>query len=65
MTDSTPEATKLDVVNYYDRGGSPNPWLDAGIRKLNLSAKEKADLVELLKSFTSDDLGRFEKLGQN
>ncbi|MBW1686876.1 MAG: cytochrome-c peroxidase [Deltaproteobacteria bacterium] len=58
------EATLLDVVEYYDRGGNPNPWLDGGIRALDLTDQEKADLVELMKSFTSEDLGRFEELGK-
>ncbi len=56
------EATLLDVVEYYDRGGNPNPWLDGGIRSLSLTDQEKADLVELMKSFTSEDLDRFEEL---
>ena len=58
------EATLLDVVEYYDRGGNPNPWLDGGIRPLSLSDREKADLVELMKTFTSEDLDRFEELGK-
>lgn len=58
------EATLLDVVEYYDRGGNPNPWLDGGIRSLDLTDQEKADLVELMKSFTSEDLDRFEELGK-
>ena len=58
------EATLLDVVEYYDRGGNPNPWLDGGIRSLGLTDEEKADLVELMKSFTSEDLDRFEELGK-
>ena len=58
------EATLLDVVEYYDRGGNPNPWLDGGIRSLGLTDQEKADLVELMKSFTSEDLARFEELGK-
>lgn len=56
------EATLLDVINFYDRGGENNPFLDGGIRPLNLTDQEKADLVELMKAFTSDDLKRFEAL---
>jgi cytochrome c peroxidase len=56
------EATLLDVINFYDRGGENNPFLDGGIRPLNLTDQEKADLVELMKTFTSDDLKRFEAL---
>jgi cytochrome c peroxidase len=57
------EATLLDVIEFYDRGGNPNPWLDGGIRPLNLTDREQEDLVELMKSFTSEDLDRFEELG--
>jgi cytochrome c peroxidase len=53
------EATLLEVIELYDRGGKPNPWLDGGIRPLGLTDAEKADLVELMQSFTSSDLGRF------
>jgi cytochrome c peroxidase len=58
------EATLMDVVEFYDRGGDPNPWLDGGMRRLDLTDQEKADLVELMKAFTSDDLDRFEDLGK-
>jgi cytochrome c peroxidase len=58
------EATLGDVVEFYDRGGNPNPWLDGTMRPLSLTAREKADLVELMKTFTSDDLGRFAELGK-
>jgi len=56
------EATLLDVINFYDRGGENNPFLDGGIRPLGLNDQQKADLVELLKAFTSDDLKRFDAL---
>jgi cytochrome c peroxidase len=56
------EATLADVIEYYDRGGDPNPYLDGGMRPLGLTAAEKADLVELMKTFTSDDLDRFADL---
>jgi cytochrome c peroxidase len=59
------EKTLADVIEFYDRGGNPNPWLDGGMRPLGLSAAEKADLVALLETFTSDDLARFEKLAGN
>ncbi|MBK6427875.1 MAG: c-type cytochrome [Blastocatellia bacterium] len=50
------EKTLLDAVNFYDKGGEPNPNLDGGIRKLSLTDAEKADLVEFLKTLTSDDV---------
>jgi cytochrome c peroxidase len=56
------EATLASVIELYDRGGNPNPYLDGGMRPLALTAEEKADLVALLETFTSDDLERLEKL---
>ncbi len=56
------EPTLAAVIDFYDRGGQPNPWLDGGIRPLGLLAAEKAELVELLGAFTSSDLGRFDDL---
>jgi cytochrome c peroxidase len=58
------EATLAAVIEFYDRGGNPNPHLDGGMRPLGLTAQEKADLVALLETFTSDDLARFEKLAE-
>ncbi len=56
------EATLRDVIEYYDRGGNSNPYLDGGMRPLGLTDQEKSDLVELLKTFTSSDLARFDAL---
>ncbi|MFQ5699800.1 MAG: cytochrome-c peroxidase [Myxococcota bacterium] len=56
------DATLEDVIVFYDRGGRDSPYLDGGIRALHLTDREKADLVELLPAFTSDDLERFEPL---
>lgn len=50
------ELTLESVVEFYDKGGIPNPNLDGGIRPLNLTEDEKKDLVEFMKSLTSDDL---------
>jgi cytochrome c peroxidase len=41
-------ATLADVIDYYDKGGNPNPHLDADIHKLNLSAEEKKALAAFL-----------------
>jgi len=46
--------TLEEVVEFYDRGGEANKWLDAKIVKLGLTAEEKADLVEFLKSLEGD-----------
>jgi cytochrome c peroxidase len=56
------EATLLAMIEFYDKGGTPNRYLDGGMRPLGLGAQEKADLVELMKAFTSDDLDRFQDL---
>ena len=56
------ETTLRDVIEFYDRGGNPNPWLDGGMRPLGLTEQEKADLVALMETFTSDDLARFAPL---
>ncbi len=58
------EATLRDVIDFYDRGGNPNPYLDGGMRPLGLTEQEKDDLVELLRTFTSDDLDRFRDLAE-
>jgi cytochrome c peroxidase len=56
------EATLRDVIEFYDRGGNANPYLDGGMRPLSLTEQEKADLVALMETFTSSDLERFEPL---
>ncbi|MDR4507685.1 MAG: cytochrome-c peroxidase [Candidatus Brocadiaceae bacterium] len=50
------EPTLESVVEFYNKGGIPNPNLDGGIRPLNLSEEEKKDLVEFMKSLTDDNL---------
>lgn len=46
------EATLADVVEFYNKGGIPNPNLSKEIKPLNLSAQEKRDLVAFLDSLT-------------
>jgi cytochrome c peroxidase len=46
-------ATKLeDVVEFYDRGGVPNPTLDIRIKPLGLTDEEQSDLVSFLMALT-------------
>lgn len=45
-------ATPADVVEFYDRGGTPNPTLDKRIRPLGLTPGEQADLVAFLQALT-------------
>jgi cytochrome c peroxidase len=42
-------ATLEDVIEYYNKGGTANPYLDEEIFPLNLSAQEKSDLAAFLK----------------
>jgi len=46
------QKTLKEVVEFYDKGGHPNQWLDEKIKALKLTAQEKADLVEFMKSLT-------------
>ena len=45
-------ATLEEVVDWYDKGGHPNPQLSDKIKPLNLTAEERADLVEFMKACT-------------
>ena len=49
------ETTLLGLVEFYDRGGNPNPTLDREMKPLKLTASEKADVVEFLKSLTGTE----------
>ena len=40
--------------SFYDKGGNPNPSLDKDMKKLNLTAQEKADLVAFMKALTGE-----------
>jgi cytochrome c peroxidase len=42
-------ATLEEVIEYYDKGGIPNPQLDEEIFPLKLTDQEKQDLVTFLK----------------
>ena len=42
--------TLEDVVDFYDRGGHENPYLDREIRPLHLSDEEKGLLLAFLRS---------------
>jgi cytochrome c peroxidase len=47
-------ATLEQVVEHYDKGGTPNPALDTDMKKLNLTAQEKADVVAFMKALTGE-----------
>jgi cytochrome c peroxidase len=43
-----------DVVEFYNKGGIPNKNLDANIKPLHLSDREKKDLVAFLTSLSGE-----------
>jgi len=50
--------TLEEVIEIYNKGGESNPFLDSGIRPLNLTDQEKADLLALMKSMTSPQFAK-------
>lgn len=46
------QKTLEEVVEWYAKGGHPNPWLSKNVRKLDLTPQDKADLVEFMKACT-------------
>jgi cytochrome c peroxidase len=46
------QKTLEEVVEWYNKGGHKNQWLDEKIKPLNLSDQEKADLVAFMKALT-------------
>lgn len=51
-------ASLEDVIEYYNRGGNGNPYLDAELRPLHLSTVEKRSLLLFLGALSSRDFGR-------
>jgi cytochrome c peroxidase len=54
MHDGSEKSLEL-VVDYYDRGGNANPALDPEMKKLNLTAQEKSDVVAFMKALTGPE----------
>jgi cytochrome c peroxidase len=48
--------TLREVVEFYNRGGVPNPLLDPLIRPLGLTNEETAQIVVFLESLTGDNV---------
>lgn len=44
--------TLEEVVEYYDKGGDKNAFLNPAIFPLHLTTQEKADLVAFMKTLT-------------
>lgn len=53
------QATLEEVVEWYDRGGHPNPWLSDKMKKLDLTDVEKAAVVAFMREGL---LGTFPKI---
>jgi cytochrome c peroxidase len=43
-----------EVIDHYDKGGNANPALDKDMKKLNLTAQEKKDVIEFMKALTGE-----------
>jgi len=52
--------TLWDVIDHYNKGGVPNPYLDGGMQRLGLTEPEVDDLVRFLGTLTS---ARYTALG--
>ncbi len=50
------EVTLESVVEFYDRGGNPNPTLDLKMKPLGLTGQEQADLVAFMQGLTGQNL---------
>ncbi len=48
------QKTLEEVVEFYNKGGHPNKWLNSKVKRLNLSKQEQQDLVEFLKALTGE-----------
>jgi cytochrome c peroxidase len=57
-------ASLEDVINYYDRGGNQNPYLDENIAPLHLSEAEKKALLAFLRNGLSGKVMEGRREGQ-
>lgn len=51
--------TLWDVIDHYNKGGIPNPYLDGGMQRLGLSENEIDDMVAFLFTLTDDRFATF------
>ncbi|MCC9641147.1 c-type cytochrome [Rhodopirellula sp. JC740] len=54
MHDGSQE-TLEEVIEWYNKGGHPNPYLSDKMKPLNLNEQEKADLVEFMRQGLQSD----------
>jgi cytochrome c peroxidase len=50
------EKTLEEIVEYYNKGGNKNAFLDAEMKPLNLTDQEKADVVAFMKALTGETI---------
>ena len=48
--------TLEEVIDFFDKGGNPNPQLSPLMKPLGLAPQEKADLVAFLKALTGEPI---------
>jgi cytochrome c peroxidase len=48
------QKTLMEVVEWYAKGGHPNPYLSEKIKKLDLTQQDKEDLVAFMESLTGE-----------
>jgi cytochrome c peroxidase len=53
--------TLWDVMDHYNKGGVPNPFLDGGMQRLGLSEAEIDDMVAFFFTLTDDRFADFNK----
>lgn len=46
--------TLKEVIDFYAGGGNSNPYLDPEMKKIHLTAQDRVELVEFLKSLTGE-----------
>jgi cytochrome c peroxidase len=55
------QKTLREVIDFYNKGGEPNPNLDGGMRALELTDQEINDLIEFLNALTGDRARRLSR----
>lgn len=55
------QATLEEVVEWYAKGGHPNPWLDEKVKKLDLTDQDKKDLVAFMAEGLAGELPKVER----
>ncbi|MCC9607225.1 c-type cytochrome [Blastopirellula sp. JC732] len=48
------QKTLMEVVEWYAKGGHPNPYLSDKVKKLDLTEQDKKDLVAFMEALTGD-----------